>query len=71
MAKPPSLPPRKLIRIYAKLGLLVIRVRLNYSGVGRGGGLWVLEHPPPPETYLLFSGVFAVSTPFVLDLDND
>ena len=36
-----------------------------------GGVLWVLEHPPPPETYLLFSDVFAVSTPFVLDLDKD
>ena len=31
----------------------------------------VPKHPPPPETYLLFSNVFAVSTPFVLDLDND
>ena len=29
----------------------------------------VPKHPPPPETYLLFCDVFAVSTPFVLDLE--
>ena len=40
------------------------------SGVGGGGGGLGAWHPPPPETYLLFSDVFAVSTPFVLDLDN-
>ena len=39
-------------------------------GIGRGV-LWVLEQPPPPEKYLLFSDAFAVSTPFVLDLDKD
>ena len=43
----------------------------NSSGVGRGGCSWCQSTPPPPETYLLFSDVFAVSTPFVLDLDND
>ena len=49
----------------------IIHKTTPFSGVGRGGRLWVLEHPPPPETYLLFSDVFAVSTPFVRDLDND
>ena len=41
------------------------------SSKGRGGAHGAKSPPPPPETDLLFSDVFAVSTPIVLDLDND